>query len=493
MRKYIGILYFFFMIFLYYMTKNNNIFLLTVSFSLVAIFMNLFLAFDYKSALKQYHKQENYYLRDKIFKCYLLMTFIVMLFLGIFAYLLGSIMDIDKLNIINLIAVSFLLNSIFVKIMSSYLEVVGYKKIGTNLNEIFFLITVVIDIIGVILSFKVFKLNDYWGVMFIYLGGIIAFIFVFLTLFFTIFRKHNKNIIKNKEKIRINYLKEYGKVFIKKDSAMLVLKIIKPFYIYFSIIILYYVLMNKYNYNYYDVGRMITDTYFFGIIVIYVIYLIIKSLYISKVNSLIVELKNKSVKAESMFNNLINKVVSFLLRICVVLSVISGPFNYLLFGNNYNIIFYLVPLLFFYLLYDIIVDVSLACNENKRVLGVIFSGILVKMIFEIELVATMYRMGYSLVFGSIMSNILGYIISMIVGLFFIQRKLKISFLNNFNTILNIIYDNILLCIVLVLFTLIVKVDTNTLGSSILVIVFYLMVTGAYLLLEKRIKKFRNDS
>ena len=131
--------------------------------------------------------------------------------------------------------------------MSSYLEVVGYKKIGTNLNEIFFLITVVIDIIGVILSFKVFKLNDYWGVMFIYLGGIIAFIFVFLTLFFTIFRKHNKNIIKNKEKIRINYLKEYGKVFIKKDSAMLILKIIKPFYIYFSIIILYYVLMNKYN------------------------------------------------------------------------------------------------------------------------------------------------------------------------------------------------------------------------------------------------------
>ncbi len=182
-----------------------------------------------------------------------------------------------------------------------------------------------------------------------------------------------------------------------------------------------------------------------------------------------------------------------MLRICVVLSVISGPFNYLLFGNNYNIIFYLVPLLFFYLLYDIIVDVSLACNENKKVLGVIFSGILVKMIFEIELVATMYRMGYSLLFGSIMSNILGYIISMIVGLFFIQRKLKISFLNNFNTILNIIYDNILLCIVLVLFTLIVKVDTNTLGSSILVIVFYLMVTGAYLLLEKRIKKFRNDS
>src|SRR5699024_6693118 len=111
--------------------------------------------------------------------------------------------------------------------------------------------------------------------------------------------------------------------------TIVVFNIIKPFYIYFSIVILYYLLINKYGYNYDEVGQIITDTYFFGIIVFYFIYLVMRSFYINNIEDLINEIKNKNKKINVMFNNLINKVVDLSLMICIVLSVISGPINLL--------------------------------------------------------------------------------------------------------------------------------------------------------------------
>ena len=79
-------------------------------------------------------------------------------------------------------------------------------------------------------------------------------------------------------------------------------------------------------------------------------------------------------------------------------------------------------------------------------------------------------MGYSLESGSVSSIMLGMIISITISIILITKKYKIFLLDNFKNILNIIYENIILCVILELFTLVVKIDTTSVISSILTIV-----------------------
>ena len=83
---------------------------------------------------------------------------------------------------------------------------------------------------------------------------------------------------------------------------------------------------------------------------------------------------------------------------------------------------------------------------------------------------------------------MGMIISTIISMIFINKKLKINILDKFSDILNIIYENIILCLILVLFTLIVNVDTEGIVSSILVIIFYVFITLLFYFVKRLLKK-----
>ena len=157
--------------------------------------------------------------------------------------------------------------------------------------------------------------------------------------------------------------------------------------------------------------------------------------------------------------------------------IISGPINITLFNNDYNFIFGLVPLIFFYTIYDSIVNINIICNKEKNIIIFLSISLITKIIFEVPLINSAY-------FGSIASTILGLIISIIIGIILLTRKLKINLLDNFNSILNIIYENIILCLILTLFTLIIKVDTKNIISSILVIIFYIFITIIYYIFKR---------
>ena len=127
-------------------------------------------------------------------------------------------------------------------------------------------------------------------------------------------------------------------------------------------------------------------------------------------------------------------------------------------------------------------------NRDKNVLIALVIGIAVKILFEVPLINTIYRMGYSLTLGSIVSIVLGFIVSIIIGIILIKTKLKINLLDNFNSLLNIVYESIIYALVMVIFTLLVKIDTHTMISSILVIIFYIFITIIFYIIKKKINK-----
>ena len=463
MKKKVNIIYLLFILFIIlfsYITKNSNIIALVISSSLGILIYNTFSKISINNVLEKY---KNKY---KIYKISIIATSIIFTIFTLLSFLLGNIISIEGLNIVNIVAVLFILTIILIKLTGVYLEKINYKKLGIKLLSIYELLIIIISSITSIIIYKVFDLKDYINIIILYSVNIIIFLIIMLLLYIFIFRKN-----KNKVKEKYNY-KELIKNIFNIDNNIVIYSIIKESYIYTSIIVLYYILTSKYNYSYKSTSIIITNIYFYGIIFIrYINYLLKKYLDFNY----------------NDFNKHIVKIINYLLSICILLMIISGPICRLLFNTN-NFLFDLIILLFFYTLYGYVIDTSIKVNNNKINKISLLSGLIIKLIFEIPLINANYRMGYNLSFGGILSIIIGMTISIIISIIFINKKLKINILDNFNNILNIIYQNIILCLILILFTLIVKVDTQGIISSILVIIFYIFITILFYIIRKLINK-----
>lgn len=473
MKKIINILYFLLMIFLFYFTKDSNMLLFTMSFSMFIIFSSLFSSTSIKDKINKFNNNKYYYSSKKIFKYTIIFISIIISILMLISYLFSLLINIKGITLVNICMCIYLYTNIIMKIEGEY--------INNKIINIYNIINIILVFISIILLYKVFHFDNYINICILYLINIINFIFFNIMFYIFIFRKNK--YVKKREENKINYIKEVKDCLItNKINTMF--NIIKSSYIYFSIVILYFILINKYNYSYDTIGNYITSIYLYGISVIYFIYKIINNIYIDSFN----ELKNKIInKNEYNIYNFINKIINITISLMVLLIIISKPINNILFnGSTINIILDVSYLLFFYIFYEVIININMICNKEKNVIIILLIGLVISLITSIPIINSSYRMGYNLVSGSIMSIILGITISTIIGIILIRNKLKLSLLDNFNNILNIIYSNIIYTLILVLFTFIVKVDIDKIFNSILIIIFYIFISIVFYIIKKKL-------
>lgn len=483
MKKISNILSFLLLILLYNFTKDSNMFLLTLSFSMLIIYTSIFSTTSIKSKLETLYNKKYYYSINKIFKNSIILVTIITLVLTLISYLTSLLINIKGLLIVNISMCIYLLTSTIIKLEGEYISIIKNKKLGNNLLNIYNIVNNILLLITIILLYKVFKLENYLNISILYLISLIPFIIINILIYIFIFK--NKKEIQKREENKLNYIKETKKILVTNKIST-IFNIIQSSYIYLIIVILYSILTNKYNYNYDTIGIYITSIYFYGINTIYFIYKIIKSIYIDKFN----EIKDKIINKEN-YNliNIINKIVSLSISLTILLIIISKPLNNLLFNNkDMNIILNVSYILVFYILYNLIINLNIICNKEKNIIITLFTGLIITLITSIPIINSSYRMGYNLVGGSLISIILGITISIIIGIILIKKKLKLSLLNNFNDILNMIYENIIYSLVLVLFTFIVKVNINSIIKSILVIIFYIFITIIFYITKEKITK-----
>lgn len=481
MKKILNLLYFILLILSYYLTKNTNMFLLTISFSLLIIYSGIFSTMSIKKRLESLYDKKYYYSMNKIFKGSILLIGIIGLVLAAISYLIGLLLNIKGIFIVSISMCLYLITKEIINIEGEYLSVIKYKKLGNNLNDIYKFVNTILLIIGIILLYKVFNLDNYINISILYLISVVTFI-VFNILFYIFIFKKNK-YVKKREENKINYIKEVKRILATNRMATTA-SIIQGSYIYLSIVILYFILINKYNYSYDTVGMYITNIYFYGISVVYIIYKIIENIYEDKFN----EIKNKiNNKEECNIYNFINNIVMSTMTTTIIMIIVAKPLNNLLFNNqDINIVLNVSYLLLFYVLYITTTKISMICNKEKNVFIVLLVGVLVTLMTSIPLIDASYRMGYNLVGGSLISIILGFSVSTIIYIILINKKLKLSLLDNFNNILNIIYESIIYALFLVLFTFIVKVDINGIIRSILVILFYIFISIMFYIVKEKI-------
>lgn len=483
MKKISNIISFLLLILLYNFTKDSNMFLLTLSFSMLIIYTSIFSTTSIKSKLETLYNRKYYYSINKIFKNSIILVTIITLVLTLISYLTSLLINIKGLSIVNISMCVYLLTSTIIKLEGEYISIIKSKKLGNNLLNIYNIVNNILLLITIILLYKVFKLENYLNISILYLISLIPFIIINILIYIFIFK--NKKEVQKREENKLNYIKETKKILVTNKIST-IFNIIQSSYVYLIIVILYFILTNKYNYNYDTIGIYITSIYFYGINTIYFIYKIIKSIYIDKFN----EIKDKIINKEN-YNliNIINKIVSLSISLTILLIIISKPLNNLLFNNkDMNIILNVSYILVFYILYNLIINLNIICNKEKNIIITLFTGLIITLITSIPIINSSYRMGYNLVGGSLISIILGITISIIIGIILIKKKLKLSLLNNFNDILNMIYENIIYSLVLVLFTFIVKVNINSIIKSILVIIFYIFITIIFYITKEKITK-----
>lgn len=481
MKKISNIISFLLLILLYNFTKDSNMFLLTLSFSMLIIYTSIFSTTSIKSKLETLYNKKYYYSINKIFKNSIILVTIITLVLTLISYLTSLLINIKGLSIVNISMCIYLLTSTIIKLEGEYISIIKSKKLGNNLLNIYNIVNNILLLITIILLYKVFKLENYLNISILYLISLIPFIIINILIYIFIFK--NKKEVQKREENKLNYIKETKKILVTNKIST-IFNIIQSSYIYLIIVILYFILTNKYNYNYDTIGIYITSIYFYGINTIYFIYKIIKSIYIDKFN----EIKDKIINKEN-YNliNIINKIVSLSISLTILLIIISKPLNNLLFNNkDMNIILNVSYILVFYILYNLIINLNIICNKEKNIIITLFTGLIITLITSIPIINSSYRMGYNLVGGSLISIILGITISIIIGIILIKKKLKLSLLNNFNDILNMIYENIIYSLVLVLFTFIVKVNIDSIIKSILVIIFYIFITIVFYITKEKI-------
>lgn len=456
MKKIVNFLSIILIIILFYLTKNNDMLPLTISFSMYILLGSIF------SSVRIKNKDYN------LFKLTMISIILLGVIITIISYFLGTILKINNLNIINIFMTISLISNILLKLIKQYLEIIKYKKISNNLTHIYKIITTILKIILIVLLYKVFTLKNYINIILLYSVDILIFIPLIVVLYINIFKKLPKE---NKEKI--NYKKELKNILISEKTKTVV-NIINSTYLYTGVIVLYYILTNKYNYNYNDISIYITNTYLYGMITIYILHKVIK--------------KYLDINIKDNFTNNINRILKISIPLVILLTIISKPLSIVIFGSNQNILVNLIPLLFTYIIYDFIMNTTMTYNKQKNIITILIIGIITKLIFELPLINSVYRMGYSLTLGSILSIVLGLTITIIIGIILIKNKLKINLLNNFNNILNIIYENIIYTLVLVIFTLIIKINTTNIVNSILVIIFYIFLSIIFYIIKKVLTK-----
>lgn len=433
MKKITNILLVIYILLLYFIIDNHMQLLITINFSLYLILKSLF-------STTKYNINKN-----KKLLIYTIITIILLAIpLSTISYLIGDLLNIEYLNITNLFCTIFLITNIIIKLLSEYYK---NKKIQ-YINSI---LAIIINILLIIL------LKTKYTILYLYITQIIISIILTLILLFIKHKDNNNISVQDIKKILIT------------DKEKVLNNLIKSSYLYISLIILYHLYTNKYINS--NTSIILSNTFFFGIIFIYIIYKKLEN--------------NIKLEDISNYDNIINKLLDLSLTICIPLMIISYPLSNVIFKSNYNFIFPLIILLFFYIIYDKVLLISKNKISNKKIYISIFTGIIIKTIIEIPLINSSYRMGYDLTLGSIISTSIGLLLSIILLSIFITKKYKIDLINCFNNILNTIYTNIIYLLILILFTLIIKVDNNTYYINILVIILYISISIILNIIKKR--------
>jgi len=472
----------------YYLTKDNNIFLYTFSLYLYLILSSMFLHIDSYSNIKYYYDKKYIYSLNTIYKYTNLSIIIINLFVsiivGFVSILFNNWFKIDGLILVNVIMSLTLFIRPMLKNVSNFVRVYNFNTLGNNLENIYKIVNLILLIISSVICFKLLDISDYVSIIILYGCSIVSFVLVYLLCYLLVLSNKIKKKQFKKREERIDYKNEIKEI-ISRNINISISNIIKYSYFYISVIILYFILKNRYGYLYNNVSEIINNCYFYAVAIINIIYLIVSYLEKNRINKIIENLDNKKYDMVKLDDYII-RLFKVLLTTIVILSIVSSSLWMIIFNNNNGYILYIFSNFgVMYIMYCVLNKICINNISNKKLYLALVIGLIIKIILIVPLISSLYRMGYNLLYGDMLSSLISYFVVIILFIVSINSKCKIDFIKKFDKILDIIYYNIILCVILLLFTLVVPINVTNRLEGVKVIIIYLIISTIYIIIRKK--------
>ena len=442
-------------ILLYYIVGSKNLFLYVLSLSLYEI---LTTSFNHLSFKERLNKMDSLTEKNKLYHVTIIGIVIISMI-----YLVVSIVISDVINIllgINNLLLTFIFMGLstvvspLVKVVTDYYENINKNTKYQKIINIYYIFDNILLLIIGLFVFRFFNVKVNIAASLLYLSKIISGVLVIL--FMHSVNKGKNNRTNDLEKIK--YFYELKEVFVN-DSHKKIIVAIKKSYYYISIIILYLILSTRYGYKGDEIEKIITFTYFYALNIIeYLVY--------------IVKLINKNLPVKLTPLNRIYSNFKIMLSLVIFFGIISPITCKLLFySDSYAVYLAMMNIMAIFLL---LYDITYESVKNKNVIYVsLIIGIISKLILVIPLINSFYRMGYNLVYGDVLSTVIGMFFSIIVNYIYIVNTTH-SDEKYFDKVLKILFDNIVFCIILVLVQFIIPMNTDNYVKTLGLLWLYLI-------------------
>lgn len=439
-------------------------------------------------ALGYYNIKKRAFLLSK--RLALILGFICFLFIMVFAPMLAKMIigDIsggnslkDVVLVIRIISSAILIVPLL-GVYRGYFEGHRFMSPPSISQVLEQLLRVLIIILGSYVSLKVFKLSLTSTVGVALFGATAGAIFSY----FYLLQKKKNNENKFNERIRnVNEPLVSNKVILKKliiyGFPFIMIDLFKSLYNYVDLTSVVKGLVNYAKFSINDAETIYSMLSTWGQKFNMIIFAISTGIIVSLIPSLTESLvKKDNEEVDKKTTQALNMLLFLIIPITLGISFLSKAIWTLFYGNSVygpSVLSYFIFAGLFIALFTCMITALQVLKNYKMVFISLISGVLIKIIFNNNLIVSFYQIGLPAYYGIITATILGYIISTIICMGVLYKKYNIKFKNSFNYFIEMMIGSLLMIFVLFILSLIVPIYSKVRIINLFIIILYAIVGG----------------
>ncbi len=426
----------------------------------------------------------------------------VFLILFIFAKPIASLIigDLSGGNTINDVAfivrcVSFALLVIpYLSVSKGFLQ--GHKFIAPSSKSqlIEQIVRVLIIIVGSYIAINIFKTSTTFAVGIAILGafvsGCVAYAYILRKI------KNNKSDLSLDRPLKKDKVSD--KEILKKIASyaipFIIINIAANIYNFVDMILILRTLTSL-NYNASDVEFITSAITTWGGKLNMIVVAIASGMVISLIPNIV---QSFTLKKWNEVSDKLNKAIEIIffvsLPMVIGLSFLAKPVWTIFYGNSfYGPIIFEVSIFnaIFTNMYMVISSTLQGVNNFKAVYKCSLTGFLVNAILDVPLMLLFNRIGIYPFYGALISTMIGYTLSVIIGLKIIKKDFNIKYKKAFQTCLKILIPTIIMLMSLIVLKMFIPFNTTSKLNSILIVILYTFVgLIAYVLPSLKLNLFK---
>lgn len=385
----------------------------------------------------------------------------------------------DVTSVLRYIAIAILIIPIL-SVYRGYFEGHRFMSPPSVSQVIEQLVRIIVIVFGSFLMYKVFKVSLTKSICVSVSGAAVGAFFSYLYL---LFKKKNNSGKFREKMIKANEPLITNKQILKKlfyySFPFVVIDIIKSLYSYVDSITVVKALVKYAKFSVLDAETVISTISTWGnkfnMIILSISSGIIVSLIPNLTKSLV---DNKKNEVNDKITQALSILLFFAIPMTLGISFLSLPIWNLFYGySTYgpSILSYLIFSGLFLALFTCVVTIVQVIKDYKALIISLVCGVIVKILINVNLISSFYTMGLPAYYGSITATIIGYLTTIVICLFVIFSKYKISYEKFIRNIIDIFFGSIIMIIMLFVLKFIIDIEFSSRLMSLIIVILYSLI------------------